>query len=58
MKKATNSKTRGKIIKLFQITQEHFWKIYEPGAHQEDVVARDSGQGADCELGQVRSDGD
>ena len=26
MKKATNSKNRGKIIKLFQITQEHFGK--------------------------------
>ena len=26
MKKATNSKSRGKIIKLFQITQEHFGK--------------------------------
>ena len=59
MKKATNSKTRDKIIKLFQITQEHFWKIYEPGAHQtDDVVAQGSGQGADCELGQVRHDGD
>ena len=46
MKKATNSKNRGKIIKLFQITQEHFWKIYEPGAHQtDDVVAQGSGQG-------------
>ena len=58
MKKATNSKSRGKISKLFQITQEHFWKIYEPGAHQtghqtDDVVARGSGQAADCELGQA-----
>ena len=26
MKKANNSKSRGKIIKLFQITQEHFGK--------------------------------
>ncbi len=26
MKKATNSKNIGKIIKLFQITQEHFGK--------------------------------
>ena len=26
MKKATNSKSRGKISKLFQITQEHFGK--------------------------------
>ena len=26
MKKATNSKSRGKIIKLFQIMQEHFGK--------------------------------
>ena len=26
MKKANNSKNRGKIIKLFQITQEHFGK--------------------------------
>ena len=26
MKKATNSKNRGKIIKLFQIMQEHFGK--------------------------------
>ena len=59
MKKANNSKNIGKIIKLFQITQEHFWKIYEPGAHQtDDVVAQGSGQGADCELGQVRPDGD
>ena len=54
MKKATNSKNIGKIIKLFQIMQEHFWKIYEPGAHQTDnVVAQGSGQGADCELGQA-----
>ena len=52
MKKATNSKSRGKISKLFQIMQEHFWKIYEPGAHQTDnVVAQVSGQVADCELG-------
>ena len=54
MKKATNSKSKGKISKLFQITQEHFWKIYEPGAHQtDDVVARGSGQVADCEFGQA-----
>ena len=30
MKKATNSKSRGKISKLFQITQEHFGKSMNP----------------------------
>ena len=30
MKKATNSKNRGKIIKLFQIMQEHFGKSMNP----------------------------
>ena len=30
MKKATNSKSRGKISKLFQIMQEHFGKSMNP----------------------------
>lgn len=30
MKKATNSKSKGKISKLFQITQEHFGKSMNP----------------------------
>ena len=30
MKKATNSKSRDKISKLFQITQEHFGKSMNP----------------------------
>ena len=30
MKKATNSKIRGKISKLFQIMQEHFGKSMNP----------------------------
>ena len=52
MKKATNSKSRGKISKLFQITQEHFGKSMNPARiklmHQtDDVVARGSGQAAE-----------
>ena len=48
MKKATNSKSRDKISKLFQIMQEHFGKSIEPGAHQTDnVVAQVSGQVAE-----------
>jgi len=52
IKKATNSKNKGKISKLFAIKQEHLGKIYKSGAHQtDDVTAGGPSQGADCELG-------
>ena len=47
MKKATNSKNIGKIIKLFQIMQEHFGKYMNLAHQTDDVVARGSGQVAE-----------
>ena len=59
MKKATNSKNKGKIIKLFQITQEHFWKIYNLARIKLMTLLLEAPVKAQSHVrGQVRPDGD
>ena len=59
MKKATNSKSRGKISKLFQITQEHFGKSMNPARIKLMTLLLEVPVKAQSHVrGQVRHDGD
>ena len=59
MKKATNSKSRGKISKLFQITQEHFGKSMNPARIKLMTLLLEAPVKAQSHVrGQVRPDGD
>ena len=59
MKKATNSKSKGKISKLFQITQEHFRKSMNPARIKLMTLLLDAPVKAQSNVrGQVRPDGD
>ena len=58
MKKATNSKSRGKISKLFQITQEHFGKSMNLARIKLMTLLLESSVKAQSHVrGQVRHDG-
>ena len=59
MKKATNSKNIGKIIKLFQITQEHFGKSMNPARIKlMTLLLKVPVKSQSHVRGQVRHDGD
>ena len=59
MKKATNSKSRGKISKLFQITQEHFGKSMNLARIKLiTLLLEDPVKAQSYVRGQVRHDGD
>ena len=59
MKKATNSKSRGKISKLFQITQEHFGKSMNLARIKLITLLLESSVKPQSHVrGQVRHDGD
>ena len=59
MKKATNSKSRGKISKLFQITQEHFGKSTNLARIKLMTLLLEAPVKAQSHVrGQVRHDGD
>ena len=59
MKKATNSKTRGKIIKLFQIMQEHFGKSMNPARIKLMTLLLEALVKPQSHVrGQIRHDGD
>ena len=59
MKKATNSKNIGKIIKLFQIMQEHFGKSMNPARIKLMTLLLEAPVKAQSHVsGQVRPDGD
>ena len=59
MKKATNSKSRGKISKLFQITQEHFGKSMNPARIKLMTLLLEASVKSQSHVrGQVRHDGD
>ena len=59
MKKATNSKSRGKISKLFQITQEHFGKSMDPARIKLMTLLLEAPVKAQSHVrGQVRHDRD
>ena len=59
MKKATNSKSRGKISKLFQIIQEHFGKSMNPARIKLITLLLKVPLKAQSHVrGQVRHDGD
>ena len=59
MKKATNSKSRGKISKLFQITQEHFGKSMNPARIKLiTLLLKSPVKSQNHVRGQVRHDGD
>ena len=59
MKKATNSKSKGKISKLFQITQEHFGKSMNPARIKLMTLLLEAPVKAQSHVrGQVRHDGD
>ena len=59
MKKATNSKSRDKIIKLFQIMQEHFGKSMNPARIKlMTLLLKAPVKSQSHVLGQVRPDGD
>ena len=59
MKKATNSKSRGKISKLFHITQEHFGKSMNPARIKLMTLLLEAPVKSQSHVrGQVRPDGD
>ena len=62
MKKATNSKSRGKISKLFQITQEHFGKSMNPARIKLikliTLLLKSPVKSQNHVRGQIRHDGD
>ena len=59
MKKATNSKSRDKISKLFQITQEHFGKSMNPARIKLITLLLEAPVKSQSNVrGQVRPDGD
>ena len=59
MKKATNSKSRDKISKLFQIMQEHFGKAMNPARIKLMTLLLKSPVKAQIHVrGQVRHDGE
>ena len=59
MKKATNSKNIGKIIKLFQIMQEHFGKSMNPARIKLMTLLLKAPVKPQSHVrGQVRHDGD
>ena len=59
MKKATNSKSRGKISKLFQITQEHFGKSMNLARIKLMTLLLEAPVKSQSHVrGQVRPDGD
>ena len=59
MKKATNSKSRGKISKLFQIMQEHFGKSMNLARIKLITLLLKSPVKAQSHVrGQIRHDGD
>ncbi len=59
MKKATNSKSRGKISKLFQIMQEHFGKSMNPARIKLMTLLLEAPVKSQSHVrGQVRPDGD
>ena len=59
MKKATNSKSRGKISKLFQIMQEHFGKSMNPARIKLiTLLLKSPVKSQNHVRGQVRHDGD
>ena len=59
MKKATNSKSRDKISKLFQIMQEHFGKSMNPARIKLITLLLKAPVKAQSHVrGQVRPDGD
>ena len=58
MKKATNSKSRNKISKLFQITQEHFRKSMNPARIKLITLLLEAPVKSQSHVrGQVRPDG-
>ena len=59
MKKATNSKSRGKISKLFQIMQEHFGKSMNLARIKLMTLLLEAPVKSQSHVrGQVRPDGD
>ena len=59
MKKATNSKSRGKISKLFQIMQEHFGKSMNPARIKLiTLLLKSPVKSQNHVRGQIRHDGD
>ena len=59
MKKATKSKSRGKISKLFQIMQEHFGKSMNPARIKLITLLLKAPVKSQSHVrGQVRPDGD
>ena len=59
MKKATNSKSRDKISKLFQIMQEHFGKSMNPARIKLMTLLLKAPVKSQSHVrGQVRPDGD
>ena len=58
MKKATNSKNIGKIIKLFQIMQEHFGKSMNLARIKMTLLLEAPVKSQSHVRGQVRPDGD